>query len=102
MYKRQKTIRRRSTNRHEKIQKKRDIRLKHKFAGQLPDSEGYNPKIYIKSKYNPKLTDLKLENTLINYENQLIKERAQIIQQSYDRTNLTTQQQNMIKTLKAN
>ena len=37
---------------------KRDIRLKHSFAGQLPDSEGYNPKIYIKSKYNPKPTYL--------------------------------------------
>ena len=82
---------------------KRDIRLKHFFAGTIenPNYKKYK-KIYIKSNFDPKTIhrDLKLENTLTNFENKLISARINIIRNSYDRTNLTTQQQNMIKTLK--
>ena len=86
---------------------KRSIRLKHFFSenptNPLHDTSSKdNKKIYIKSTWQPKHKDLKLENTLVQFEQKLIKERIRVIRHSYDRTNLTKQQQNMIKTLKKN
>ena len=80
---------------------KRDVRLKHYFADSEnnPEYKKYK-KLHIKSNWQPKERNLKLENTLTTFENKLIKERTRIIRHSYDRTNLTIQQQNMIKTIK--
>ena len=80
---------------------KRDIRLKHYFAGEPTDPDYIKyKKLYIKSDWEPEQYDLKLENTLTNFENKLIRERARIISHSYDRSNLTTQQKHMMKILK--
>ena len=47
--------------------------------------------------------DLKLENMLIQFEKRMIAEQQKVIRHSYDRTNLTTQQQqHMMKTLLKN
>ena len=78
----------------------RDVRLAYEFAGS--DRDEVNKKIYIKSAYKSEPTDPILENMLRKFSNRIRDERTKILRNANRRTNLSTVQQNILKTLRTN
>ena len=74
---------------------RRDVRLKHRFAGSDVSTE-YNPKLYIKSNWEPPIADLDIENRLDDFEQKLTQLRLTKNSLTTPSTNLTPTQEKLL------
>ena len=72
---------------------RRDVRLKYLFAGSEESTE-YNPKLYIKSDWEPPIADLDIENRIDDFEQKLTQLRLAKNSFTTPSTNLTPTQEN--------
>ena len=74
------------------------MRLKYLFAGE-DDTDKYNKKLYIKSKWKPPLANEKIEKMLDNFEWKMREERNLAEQRLKKSTNLTAIQEQLLQEL---
>ena len=74
---------------------RRDVRLKYLFAGSEESTE-YNPKLYIKSDWEPPIADLDIENRIDDFEQKLTQLRLAKNSFTTPSTNLTPTQEKLL------
>ena len=80
---------------------RRDIRIKYMFTGREEERD-YNPSLYIKSDWQPPNANAQIEHRIDKFETMLSSAREQILNNTRPSSNLSSIQQNLMKTMKDN
>ena len=76
---------------------RKDIRLRYLFAGE--DNNNFNPRLYIKSEWEPEDASNNIEQRIGKFEQVLTSTRHDILSNTYHSTNLSIQEHYLLKLL---